>query len=73
MAKQIKFGVSLMHYGNVTMNIPDNITTREEAIAYLQEHWDDVPLPTSSSYVNDSDELDVDGTIILDGKELPEE
>ena len=52
MAKQIKFGVSLMYYGNVTMDIPDNITTREEAIAYLQEHWDDVPLPTSSSYVN---------------------
>ena len=52
MARQIKFGVSLMHYGNVTMNIPDNITTREEAIACLQKHWDDVPLPTSSSYVN---------------------
>lgn len=45
MAKQIKFGVSLMHYGNVTMDIPDNITTREEAIAYLQKRWD--------SYKND--------------------
>lgn len=58
MAKTITVGVSFMKYGEVTVSVPDTVTNHEEAVKYVKEHWDDIPLPTTSNYVDDSASFD---------------
>ncbi len=63
MAKKVLYGVSYQVYGRATATVPDDIQTKEEAIEWLKEHWDDSPLPEMVNYVPDSDELDLESDI----------
>ena len=49
----------------VTTDIPDDITTREEAIAYLEKNWKNMPFPKNAEYICDSEELDTEGDIVI--------
>ena len=57
----VYFGVSYEVYGTVGMEIPDDYKNKsdEEIQAYIQEHWDEVPLP-DGDYVPESDKPDFD-------------
>lgn len=63
MSKKISYGVSYQVYGHATATVPDYIQTKEEAIEWLKEHWDTMPLPEDADYVPESDELDVESDI----------
>lgn len=63
MAKTLTFGVYYESWGRVTVDIPDEIQTKEEAVKYIQEHWDEVSFPKNTEYVDDSIEMDEDGEI----------
>ncbi len=56
--KSVQVGVSAMYYGTVTVDVPDEIETEDDAREWLEDHWADVPLPSGMSYVGDSAELD---------------
>ena len=49
---KVTYNVIYQVCGQVTTDIPDDITTREEAIAYLE-------------YICDSEELDTEGEITI--------
>ena len=51
--------------GQVTADIPDDITTREEAVAYLEKNWKNMPFPKNAEYICDSEELDTEGDILI--------
>ena len=63
MAKKWEFGVYYESWGKVTVDIPDEIQTQEEAVKYIHDHWNDIPLPQNAEYVDDSSEMDEDGEI----------
>lgn len=63
MSKKISYGVSYQVYGHATATVPDYIQTKEEAIEWLKEHWDTMPLPEDADYVPESDELDLESDI----------
>lgn len=63
MARKVSYGVSYQVYGRATATVPDYIQTKEEAIGWLKEHWDEVPIPEEADYVQESDELDVESDI----------
>lgn len=69
MAKTITIGVSFMKHGNVTISVPDTVTNHEEAVKYVEEHWDDIPLPTTSIYINDSASFDEEEIQLNDKEE----
>lgn len=52
-------------YGHATATVPDYIQTKEEAIEWLKDHWDWLPLPEDADYVPESDELDLEFDIEL--------
>jgi hypothetical protein len=58
--KTVTFGMVWQVFGKQTINLPDNIdTTDEDAVKnYIQEQWDNIPLPTESDYIPESDEFD---------------
>lgn len=58
--KTVTFGMVWQVSGKQTINLPDDIdTTDEEAVRnYIQEQWDNIPLPTESDYIPESDEFD---------------
>lgn len=45
MSKKVTYNVIYQVCGQVTADIPDNITTREEAVAYLEKNWKNMPFP----------------------------
>lgn len=65
MAKKVTFGVVYQVWGRVTADIPDEITTKEEAVKYIQENWKSMPFPQNAEYVCDSEELDENGEITI--------
>lgn len=62
MSKKISYGVSYQVYGCATATVPDYIQTKNEAIEWLKERWDELPLP-EADYVPESDELDLESDI----------
>ena len=58
MAKRITFGVTYQKYGYVTVELPREIKTETEALEFIKDNWDKVPLPEYAEYVPGSDELD---------------
>lgn len=65
MSKKVTYNVIYQVCGQVTTDIPDDITTREEAIAYLEKNWKNMPFPKSAEYICDSEELDTEGEITI--------
>lgn len=58
--KTVTFGMIWQVYGKQTIEVPDDLdTTNEENVRdYIRDNWADIPLPTDSDYVAESDELD---------------
>ena len=52
---KVTYNVIYQVCGQVTADIPDDITTREEAVAF----------PKNAEYICDSEELDVEGDIVI--------
>ena len=50
----IKFGMYYEVYGYQTAQVPDNITTEEEALDWLEDNFEDIPLPDDVEYIFDS-------------------
>lgn len=63
MSKTVSYGVFYQAYGRATATVPDYIQTKDEAIEWLKEHWDELPLPEAADYVVGSDELDLESDI----------
>lgn len=63
MAKKVLYGVSYQAYGYATTTVPDSVQTRDDAIKWLKEHWDEVPISEEADYIGDSDELDLESDI----------
>lgn len=57
----VSFGTFYEKYGRQTVEIPDDVDNVEK---YIQDHFDDYPLPTGSDYVTGSAELDIESIII---------
>lgn len=55
--KKLTVNMTYTMYGNSTIEIPDDILSFDEAIAYAREHKDIIDLPCNAEYVRDSDEL----------------
>lgn len=49
----------------VTADIPDDITTREDAVAYLEKNWKNMPFTKNAEYICYSEELDTEGEITI--------
>lgn len=62
MSKKISYGVSYQVYGRATATVPDYIQTKDEAIEWLKERWDELPLPEADC-VSGSDKLDLESDI----------
>ena len=60
MANTIQFGMTWQMSGTQTIEIPDCIDPKDpDAVSsYLQEHWDEIPIPTEGEYICGSDTLD---------------
>ena len=58
--KTVTFGIIWQVCGKQTIEVPDDLdTTNEENVRdYIRDNWADIPLPTDSDYVPESDELD---------------
>lgn len=63
MARKVSYGVAYTAYGYATTTVPDSVQTRDDAIKWLKEHWDEVPIPEEADYIGDSDELDLESDI----------
>ena len=61
--KEVTFGVFYQAYGYVTTKIPDDVAEGDIA-DYIQDHWDEYPLPSGAEYIPGSDELDVESICI---------
>ena len=44
--------------GKQTVQVPDEISTVEEAQAWVKNNWADIPIPTDGEYIPNSDEPD---------------
>ena len=62
---KVTYNVIYQVCGQVTADIPDDITTREEAVAYQEKNWKNMPFPKNAEYICDSEELDVEGDIVI--------
>lgn len=56
--KTFTFGVVYQSYGKQSVEVPARIKTREEAMAWVREHWNEIPLPSDADYVPESDQPD---------------
>lgn len=70
MAKKVIYGVAYTAYGYATTTVPDSVQTRDDAIKWLKEHWDELPLPEEADYIPESDELDLESDIELFEEEI---
>lgn len=60
MANTIQFGMTWQMSGTQTIEIPDCIDPKDSGAVtlFLQEHWDEIPIPTEGEYICGSDTLD---------------
>lgn len=63
--KKVMFGMYYEVYGQVTVEVPDNVT-EDNVEEYLRDHWDKYPLPNNASYVHCSDELDAENICFME-------
>jgi len=64
--KKARIGTFWQVYGSQVIELPDEITTRDEAIDWIRDNFDDIPLP-EGSYVTGSDELDEESIEFYEG------
>ena len=55
--KKFQFGMVWTVSGQQTIDVPKSLSAKE-ALEYVKSHWDEIPLPTDSEYITDSDFLD---------------
>ena len=55
--KKFQFGMVWTVSGQQTIDVPKSLSAKE-ALEYVKSHWDEIPLPTDSEYISDSDFLD---------------
>ena len=53
-----KFGMYWQVYGYQTVDLPENITTEEDAVDWINDNFRDIPLPDDVDYLQDSDGWD---------------
>ena len=53
-----KFGMYWQVYGYQTVDLPENITTEEDAVDWINDNFRDIPLPDDVDYLHDSDGWD---------------
>ena len=53
-----RFGMYWQVYGYQTVDLPDDITTEEEAVDWINDNFEDIPLPDDADYLSDSDGWD---------------
>ena len=53
-----KFGMYWQVYGYQTVNLPDDIETEYEAIEWINDNFEDIPLPNDNEFVFGSDGWD---------------
>lgn len=72
MSNYVEFGMYWQEYGRQTVRLPDDVDPKdEEAVrAFLEDEWDNIPLPTGSEYISGSDELDVESLVITSDNEV---
>ncbi len=72
MAKTVKFGMIWQVSGTQTLEIPDCIDPQntEKVTEFLQEHWDEIPVPAESEYISGSDTLDETVRFQIDKAEM---
>lgn len=65
MAKKVTFGVVWQVYGKQTVTLPKEMenASEEEIREWVDDRWDDMPLPVDADYVSGSDSLDLDAGI----------
>lgn len=51
---KVKFGMFWQVYGYQTVDLPDDITTEEEAVDWIYNNFEDIPLPDNADYRPDS-------------------
>lgn len=58
--KTVTFSMVWQCIGYQTIELPDDIdATDEEAVRdYIEDNWEDIPLPPDCDYLPESDELD---------------
>lgn len=58
--KTVSFMMTWEMSGRQTIDLPDEIDPNDKDAVreYIQENWDDIPLPTDGDYIADSDTLD---------------
>ena len=58
--KCVTFGMVWQSFGVQSIDLPDDIDENDKnaVIAYIKDHWAEIPLPDSGDYIADSDELD---------------
>ena len=57
--KKVTFGMFYEMYGQVTVDVPDEVT-EDNVAEYLMKNFDKYPLPSGGDYVSDSAELDTE-------------
>lgn len=57
--KKLNVTIEFAKVGVSSIMVPDNFTL-EEAIEYAKEHINEIPLPSQSDYISDSDIIDED-------------
>ena len=57
----VSFGTFYEMYGRQTIEIPDDIDDIEE---YIQDNFEDIPLPTQGEYILGSAELDIESIVV---------
>lgn len=65
---KVQIGVYWEEYGNIDVDIPDDVDINDmDAIRrYIDDNWDDIPLPRSGNYVSDSAQFDGNSIIIIE-------
>lgn len=76
MPKTVTFGMFYEMYGRVSIDIPDYIdldcsNQKEQIIKYLNNIWNDIPLPKDAGYIPNSQRLDKDGIITIEETKIP--
>lgn len=66
---KVRFPIYFEVVGEGEMDLPDDIDTSDENAVreYIDDHWDDVPLPEETEFVSDSCQFDWDAPIQIEG------
>lgn len=68
--KKYTFDVVYQASCSLTTEVPNEITSIEEARKWVKAHWDKMPIPNNADYIPNSDIPDFD--LGYDGDELEE-